>query len=114
MIRSEFMREMEDLLQYWGQDYCKSCEWEYVPDPGGEDCLAAELRIETNFRGHRFAIPLVEKDGHVVIAFGEDNFLDLDAEGLFTWLWFETLERLDRYRDEENFRIRQEAGVARD
>ena len=105
MTREEFEGQVKDFVQTCCQEYNDGARYEMDPAQEDEDPTATII-IEMNGEPD-YHIPIGASEvffgSRRVIGAGintwEDNYLSLDTESLYAWLWLETVKRLRAARE---------------
>lgn len=98
MNRSDFEEEVKDFVGT--VEYTDGCRYELDPEEADEPprgTIIVEMNGEEDYN-IPVGVSAVEMRGRQVEEVGintwEDNYLALDREGFYAWLWVETLKRL--------------------
>lgn len=100
MTRQEFVDAIEEFIYLYTQDYTSGVSWRMVSEEEGD----WEAEVEIDFFMSKWKVPIgVDHDTkRVEIAGSWDPpcFLPLDAEGLYTYLFFQAEKKLRDFEKE--------------
>ena len=97
MKTEDFADAMGEFMVMYAHEYAEKADWKFISDI--PDTLEAEVEIET-FDGEKWCVPIsITDNNEAAIDIGDAGFLNLDAGGLYCFLWHEACKRLRIAKD---------------
>lgn len=100
--RAQFEEDIKDAVNLWASEYARKATSKTWTEESGE--LRGEIELVTG-GGSIFQIPIQigeegKDKGVAVIDIGDSGTLELDGTGIYSFLWLETLEKLEEIEAE--------------